>query len=112
MARRVGALDVLPSLDRVGAKPLVLENITAEEPERRQDVHNLGVDTELAAARRCGQTDLRTGWICTKAARHDETCEFLPKDAARASRTTPPRSAHPRPGPPTPSGYGPDEEPH
>ena len=64
--------------------PLVPENITTEGPDGRQDVHNSGVDTQLAAARLCGQTDLRTGRMCTKPARHDGTCEFLPKDAARA----------------------------
>ena len=36
------------------------------------------------AAHLCGQTDLRTGQVCTKPARHDGTCEFVPKDVARA----------------------------
>jgi hypothetical protein len=40
--------------------PLVPENIMSEGPNGRQDVHNSGVDTQLAAARLCGQTDLRT----------------------------------------------------
>jgi hypothetical protein len=60
------------------------ENIMSDGPDGRQDVHNSGVDTQLADAHLCGQTDLRTGRMCTKPARHDGTCEFLPKDAARA----------------------------
>ncbi len=64
--------------------PHVPENITSEGPDGRQDVHNSGVDTQLADAHLCGQTDLQTGRMCTKSARHDGTCKFLPKDAARA----------------------------
>ncbi|HWG73952.1 MAG TPA: hypothetical protein VG184_07850 [Acidimicrobiales bacterium] len=56
-----------------------------EEPDGRQDVHNSGVDTEMAAAHLCGQTDLRTGRMCAKPARHDGTCEFVSKDDARAA---------------------------
>ncbi len=55
------------------------------EPDGRQDVHNSAVDTQLAAVHRCGQTDLRTGRMCAKPARHEGTCEFVPKDAARAA---------------------------
>jgi hypothetical protein len=62
---------------------LVPENTMPEEPDGRKDVHNSGVDTQMAAAHLCGQTDLRTGQMCTKPARHDGTCEFVPKDAAR-----------------------------
>jgi hypothetical protein len=64
--------------------PIVPENIMSEGPDGRQDVHNSGVDTQLAVAHLCGETDLRTGRMCTKLARHDGTREFLPKDAARA----------------------------
>jgi hypothetical protein len=64
--------------------PLVPENNMTEGPDKRQDVHNSDVDTQLAAAHLCGQTDLRTGRMCAKPARHDGTCEFLPKDTARA----------------------------
>ena len=63
---------------------IVPENIMNEAPDGRQDVHNSGVDTQLADAHLCGQTDLRTGRMCIKPARHEGTCEFLPKDAARA----------------------------
>jgi hypothetical protein len=59
------------------------ENTMAEETDGRQDVHNSGVDTQIAAAHLCGQTDLRTGRTCTKPGRHQGTCEFVPKDAAR-----------------------------
>ena len=69
--------------------PLVPENIMTDGPDGRQDVHNTGVDTQLAAAHLCGQTDLRTGRMCTKPARHDGTCEFVPKDAARAAASDP-----------------------
>jgi hypothetical protein len=60
---------------------LTPEGTMAEQPDGRQDVHNSAVDTQTAAAHLCGQTDLRTGRICTKPARHDGTCEFVPKDA-------------------------------
>jgi hypothetical protein len=60
----------------------VPENTMPEEPDGRQDVHNSGVNTQMAAAHLCGQTDLRTGRTCSKAARHHGTCEFIPKDAA------------------------------
>ena len=61
----------------------VPENTMPDGPDGRQDVHNSGVDTQMAAAHLCGQTDLRTGRTCTKPARHQGTCEFVPKDAAR-----------------------------
>ncbi len=61
----------------------VPENTMPEEPDGRQDVHNSGVDTQVAAAHLCGQTDLRTGQVCTKPARHDGTCEFVAKDAVQ-----------------------------
>ena len=35
---------------RGGTMPLVPENIMSEGPNGRQDVHNSGVDTQLAAA--------------------------------------------------------------
>ncbi len=61
----------------------VPESTIPEEPDGRRDLHNSGVDTQMAAAHMCGQTDLRTGRMCTKSARHDGTCEFVPKDVAR-----------------------------
>jgi hypothetical protein len=62
---------------------LIPENSTPEEPDGRQDVHNSDVDTQMAAAHLCGKTDLRTGRTCTKRARHEGACEFVPKDAAQ-----------------------------
>ena len=76
----------------------VPENSMPEEPDGRQDVHNSDVDTQMAAAHLCGQTDLRTGRTCRKAARHHGTCEFIPKDAALgvADETPPPGGVHER----------------
>ncbi len=62
---------------------VIPENSTPEEPDGRQDVHNSDVDTQMVAAHLCGKTDLRTGRTCTKPARHDGTCEFIPKNAAQ-----------------------------
>jgi hypothetical protein len=62
---------------------VIPENSTLEDLDGRQDVHNSDVDTQMAAAHLCGKTDLRTGRTCTKRARHDGMCEFVPKAAAQ-----------------------------
>jgi hypothetical protein len=63
--------------------PLIPKNTMPQEPDGRKGVHNSGVDTQMATAHLCGQTDLRTGRMCTRPARHDGSCEFGPKDNAR-----------------------------
>lgn len=77
---------VLLRTDVGSVRPMqpVPESTMSEEPDGRQDLHNSGVDTQMAAAQLCGQTDLRTGRMCAKPSRHDGTCEFVPKDVARA----------------------------
>ena len=49
--------------------PLVPENINSERPDGRQDVHNSGIDTQLAGAHLCGQTDLRLPGGCGQVGR-------------------------------------------
>jgi hypothetical protein len=71
--------------------PLVPENITTQGPDRHQDVHNSGVDTQLAPAHPCGQTDLRTGRI-------------TPSRLVTTGRASSCRKAPCKPSPTTPTG--------
>jgi hypothetical protein len=51
-------------------------------PPLRQDAHNVSVDPVLAAAGRCGMTHLPTGRVCTRPARHPDSCEFHRRETA------------------------------
>jgi hypothetical protein len=49
------------------------------EPDGRQDVHNRGVDVQMAAVNLCGQTDLPTGRMRHQTGPSRRTCEFVSK---------------------------------
>jgi hypothetical protein len=51
----------------------------------RNDIHNVSIDVALARVGRCAMTHLASGRVCAKAARHQGSCEFVPREQAYAS---------------------------
>jgi hypothetical protein len=52
--------------------------------EHRLDLHNAACDEVVARAGLCATTDLRTGRVCIRRARHAGSCDFVPSATARA----------------------------
>ena len=59
------------------------ENVMSERPDGRQGVHNTGVNGERADPPCAARLTCGPGGV-HQAGPSDGTCEFLPKDAARA----------------------------
>jgi GAF domain-containing protein len=52
--------------------------------EHRLDLHNAACDKVVATAGLCANSDLRTGRVCIRRARHRGSCDFVPSVTARA----------------------------
>jgi hypothetical protein len=52
----------------------------AEPLDNRPEVHNPGIDEQVAETGACGQVHLPTGRTCTREHRHEGSCDFVPRD--------------------------------
>lgn len=69
--------------------------------EHRLDLHNAACDEAVATAGLCGTTDLRTGQVCIRPARHHGSCDFVPGATGRAVAAELRLRASSQPGPVT-----------
>jgi hypothetical protein len=70
---------------RVTPTEVAAVEAAADSLDDRPEVHNPGVDEQVAETGACGQVHLPTGRTCIREHRHEGSCEFVPRDEVPGS---------------------------